>query len=290
MSELPSFSPGSHVDIYLPERMTRSYSLLNNADETHRYVIAVQKDINGRGGSRFFHENVHVGDVLTIGSPRNNFALDESSQHSVFIAGGIGITPFLSMIRRLEVRGESWELHYATRSRQRCAFLNTLQAMGGSSSRVHLFFNDESAATQFDLGSIIRDAAAVSHFYCCGPLPMLDAFEAATVGLPSGTVHVEYFMTKEKVNTSGGFSVELAKSGRSVIVKSGETILDALLNAGIVAPYSCREGICGSCEVKVLEGIPDHRDLVLTTAERESNATIFICCSGSKSAKLALDL
>jgi vanillate O-demethylase ferredoxin subunit len=286
---LPPFTAGAHIDLQLPNGMIRSYSLLNASSEVHRYVVGVNKDPKSRGGSRFLHENVRAGDVITISHPRNNFELDETAGHSVFIAGGIGITPLWSMIQRLEQSGASWELHYATRTRRNAAFLEQLQALPDAASRLHLTFDAEPGGVMLDLGNVVATVASDAHFYCCGPLPMLEAFERATALRSPRFVHVEYFAAKEKPDTAGGFTVELAKSGRVVSVPAGKTILDTLLDLGISAPYSCQEGVCGTCEVKVLEGIPDHRDLVLTAAERASNETMFICCSGSKTPRLVID-
>ena len=155
---------------------------------------------------------------------------------------------------------------------------------------VHLHFDDENEGAFINVDAVVQDAAPGTHFYCCGPLPMLAAFERATVGLPAETVHVEYFAAKEPVAASGGFDVILARSGRSVFVPQHSTILDALVAAGIAVEHSCLEGVCGTCETKVLEGIPDHRDMVLSAQERASNRTMMICCSGSKTGRLVLDL
>jgi vanillate O-demethylase ferredoxin subunit len=270
--------------------MIRSYSLLNASSEVHRYVVGVNKDPKSRGGSRFLHENLRAGDVITISHPRNNFELDETARHSVFIAGGIGITPLWSMIQRLEQTGASWELYYATRTRKNAAFLEQLQALPEATSKLHLTFDAEPGGVMLDLGKVLATVSPDAHLYCCGPVPMLEAFEKATASRLAQFVHVEYFAAKEKPSTDGGFTVELAQSGRAVSVPPGKTILDTLLDVGIDVPYSCQEGVCGTCEVRVLEGIPDHRDLVLSAAEKASNKTMYICCSGSKTPRLVIDL
>ena len=289
--ELPAFTAGSHVDLQLPNGLIRSYSLLNAQNERHRYLIGVNKDAKSRGGSRFLHETLQAGDVITISHPRNNFALDEQAPHSVLIAGGIGITPLVSMIQRIDQLGRSWELHYATRTRKNAAFLDRLHALAGDEpGRLHLSFDQEPGATMLDLARIAADAPADAHLYCCGPLPMLEAFERATTARKPETVHVEYFAAKEVADTSGGFTVQLAKSNRTVTVPPGKTILDALLDLGMDVAYSCQEGVCGTCEVRVLEGTPDHRDLVLSNAEKAINQTMMICCSGAVGDRLVLDL
>ncbi|MFQ3459316.1 PDR/VanB family oxidoreductase [Bradyrhizobium sp. UFLA01-814] len=286
-SKLAPFTAGSHIDLHLPNGMIRSYSLVNDQCERHRYVIAVNKDAESRGGSSFVHDAVRVGDIIAISGPRNNFALQEEAEHSVLIAGGIGITPLLSMIRRLEALGCRWDLFYAARTRAAAAFLDEL---GTYRSRVHVDFDDERSGRVFDLPAIVRNAPAHAHLYCCGPQPMLEAFEAATVDRPADRVHVEYFKAREAPATEGGFDVKLARSNRTIAVEAGKTILDALLDAGIAANYACTEGVCGTCETRVLEGIPDHRDQFLSEEEQAANKSVMICCSGAKSRTLVLDL
>ncbi|ERF81020.1 oxidoreductase [Bradyrhizobium viridifuturi] len=286
-SELAPFTAGSHIDLHLPNGMIRSYSLINDQRERHRYVIAVHRDAESRGGSSLVHDAIRVGDVMTISMPRNNFALHEEAEHSVLIAGGIGITPLLSMIRRLEALGRRWELFYAARTRAAAAFLDEL---GAYRSRVHLDFDDERAGRVFDLPAIVGSALAHTHLYCCGPVPMLAAFEAATAGRLADHVHVEYFKAREAPATEGGFEVRLARSNRTVAVEAGKTILDALLDAGIAANYACTEGVCGTCETRVLDGLPDHRDQFLSQEEQAANKSVMICCSGAKSRTLVLDL
>lgn len=289
--ELPAFTAGSHIDLHLPNGQIRSYSLLNAQGETHRYVIGVNKDPASRGGSRFMHDSVRPGDILTVGAPRNNFALDETAEHTVLIAGGIGITPLYGMIQRLEELGRSWQLHYATRARKHAAFLAPLHELASDRpGSLNLNFDQESGGRYLDLPGIIAAAPPGTHFYCCGPLPMLEAFEKTADQLPSERVHVEYFAAKDAADTSGGFIIELARSGEEIAVPAGQTILDVLIEAGHQPLYSCQEGICGTCEVKVLAGEPDHRDLVLSAKQQKENRSMMICCSGCKGERLVLDL
>lgn len=288
---LPPFSAGSHIDLHLPNGIVRSYSLVNCPSETHRYVIAVKREPAGRGGSRFIHDQLHAGAEIEIGEPRNNFRLCEDAPRSVLIAGGIGITPFAGMVRRLEELGRPWELHYAARSRRSAGFVRKLASYG---SKVTFYFPNEfagePAASRIDVANVVAGAPRGTHFYCCGPRGMLTAFEAAAAELPANQVHLEFFSNSASREKEGTFDVRLARSGQTVTVPSGETILNALLNHGVDVPYSCMEGVCSSCETRVLQGIPDHRDLILTREERDANDRMLICCSRSKSATLVLDI
>ncbi len=283
-SPLPPFTAGAHIDLLLPNGLVRSYSLLNDQTERHRYVIAVQKDPASRGGSKWVHENFHVGDIARIAKPQNNFPLNETAESSIFIAGGIGITPIISMIARLSSLGRKWELVYCARKRSAAAFLNALK---GS---VRFNFDDEPGGRMLDIASVIASAPSAAHFYCCGPSSMLSAFEVATQNIDQQRVHLEYFTNATPPALAGGFKVFLARSNMELDVLPGSTILDALIDAGLNVSYSCMEGVCASCETKVLEGIPDHRDVVLSEKERSEGKTIMICCSGSKTKRLVLDL
>jgi len=288
--ELPPFKAGAHIDLHLSNGTTRSYSLINPEGERHRYVIAVSNDAASAGGSRYIHEQVRPGDRLIITPPQNDFVLVEDASHSVLIAGGIGITPIWCMLQRLTDLGRSWELHYSARTRASAALLEpiaALRALGTNS--VVLNFDFESGGRPLDLAAIVSNAPHDAHLYCCGPAGMLEAFEQATKSRRRDRVHVEYFSAKEAPAKSGGFTVSLAKSNTKVFVGEGKTILDALIDAGFDPPRSCTEGVCGTCEMRVLEGIPDHRDMVLTDAERASNKSMMICCSGARSETLVLD-
>ena len=290
-AELPPFTAGAHIDIHLGNRLVRSYSLINPQGERHRYVIAVSKDPKTRGGSRYVHENLRVADTLAISAPRNNFALREDAVRTVFLAGGIGITPIWCMIQRLEALGRTWELHYCVRTREQAAFLEPLRALPGE--RVKFNFDHEPGGKLLDVAAVVAAIPAEAHLYCCGPAPMLAAFEAACARLPKEQVHVEYFTAKPEEPGAGGleqFTVVLKRSGREFVIPPGKTILETLLDAGLDVPYSCTQGVCGTCETPVLEGVPDHRDMLLTEEERAAGKTILICCSRSKTERLVLDL
>jgi tetrachlorobenzoquinone reductase len=288
-AELPPFTAGAHIDLNLPTGMVRSYSLTNPQDERHRYVIAVQKDRVSRGGSTWVHDKLRTGDIVTISAPRNNFPLAEDAKHSLLIAGGIGVTPLWCMMQRLTTLGRSFELIYCARTPKDAAFRERMEAHSAPNGKVTFNFDGVPGGKMLDLAAVTGAAAPDTHIYCCGPLPMLEAFEAATKDLPPERVHVEYFTAKEAPAAEGGFTVVLAKSGKSFQIAPGKTILETLLDAGMNVASSCLEGVCGTCETRVLEGVPDHRDVVLTDSERKASKTM-ICCSGSKTDKLVLDL
>jgi ferredoxin-NADP reductase len=289
--EFPPFTPGSHIDLHLPNGLERSYSLCNSADERHRYVVGVLKDRASRGGSRCVHEQLRIGMPIVISVPRNNFPLQEAAAHTVLVAGGIGITPLLSMARRLRDLGRSFELLYFARSRRSAAFLDALKAMEVT---MHLHFDDEQGGPP-DLRALLaaRPPAADLHLYGCGPTPMLDAFEKFSAELGHENAHVERFAAVEHrpaEDARTSFVVELARSNKSFTVVPGKSILDTLIDGGIAVDHSCCEGVCGSCETRVLAGEPDHRDSILSTKERATNKVMMLCVSGCKSPSLTLDL
>ncbi len=287
---LPAFTPGAHIDLHLPGAMLRNYSLMSDSRDTHRYVVAVGLDANTRGGSKYIHHDLRVGQVIPISAPRNHFPLVEDAPHVVLIAGGIGITPMVCMARRLAAIGRPYEIYVAARNHQRAAFLEDLRALGGP---VHTHFDSDHGGAPLAMAPIIASAPAGTHFYCCGPGPMLAAFETATAGLPDGFAHVEYFKAREQPASAaapGAFTLTLAKSGKTIEVAANQTILEALLANGIEADYSCQDGVCGTCETKIVAGVADHRDSLLSKSERESNKTLMICVSRCAGDHLTIDL
>jgi tetrachlorobenzoquinone reductase len=283
---LPPATPGAHIDLHLPRGMIRQYSLPTIDPASSRYVIGVKRDPNSRGGSRYLHEEVRVGATLNISHPRNDFPVVETAGRSVFIAGGIGITPIRSMVRHLHERGRPWELHYACRTRAQAAFADELGALGAS--RLHI---DEERGGVLPIETIVAATPADAHLYFCGPEPMRLAFEKAVAERPRSQVHVELFGNPTAVKAqAGSYVVELARSRRTFVIPTGETILDVLRTAGIAVRSSCEQGICGTCETAVLSGMPDHRDAVLSERERAEGRTMMICCSGSRGDRLVLDL
>ena len=287
-ARLPAYKPGAHIDIHLPNGLIRQFSLLNPAADPESYVVAIKLDAASRGGSRYIFDDLRVGHALKIGVPRNNFPLVENAEHVVLFAGGIGITPVWCMAQQLAAQNRSWELYYSCRSRADMAFFATLEKLGPE--RVHLHFDDEANGKFLDLAGAIGKAPADAHFYCCGPNPMLGAFEAAAAARPHHNVHVEYFTPKAEAATTGGFWVELARSGEEYYIPEGKKILEVLYEAGVDVDYSCELGICGECVTRVISGIPEHRDSVLSEEEQAANDKVMICCCGSKSERLVLDM
>lgn len=286
---LPTFTPGAHVDVdmKLNGGVVRSYSLVGDPADDSRYLLGVQRDPQSRGGSRHLHDQARVGDLVEVSHPINQFPLVEDAAWSLFIAGGIGITPILSMTEKLCGLGRPFVLHYGCRDRGTLPFQSRIARHG---DKVRMAFSREPGGGRLDIAAIVDAAPAGAELYCCGPPSMLDAFAAATTDRDPARVHVEHFTAAEPAAVEGGFVVELARTGRTVAVPPGKTILDALNDAGIMPACSCIEGVCGTCETRVLDGVPDHRDAILTPEERAQNHSMMICVSGAKTGRLVLDL
>jgi ferredoxin-NADP reductase len=282
---LPTAQAGAHIDLHLPNGLVRQYSISVPGIAPARYALAIKREAASRGGSRYIFDELKVGALLKISEPINRFRLDDSAPHSILIAGGIGITPIWAMVQELQANSQSWELHYACRSRSDMAFLNPLLQL----ANVRLYFRDEANAA-LDLDSIATQAPKYAHLYCCGPSRMLKAFEEVTASWPSDQVHVEHFAAKEQASLEGGYVVELLRSGREFRIPPSRSILSVLRDAGIDVPFSCEDGVCGACETAVISGVPDHRDSVLSKAEREASKTMMICCGGCRGSRLVLDL
>ncbi|ADU14128.1 PDR/VanB family oxidoreductase [Asticcacaulis excentricus] len=287
---LPAFEAGAHIDIVVREGLVRQYSLFNAPDETHRYMVAVALDAATRGGSKHLHEWVECGDILIVSAPRCHFHLVEDAPFSVFIAGGIGVTPLWAMAQRLLALGQPFSFHYGARKAATAPLLDTLRETLDTNGIAFETAFEADGGARLDLARIIANAPEGTHFYACGPRGMLDAYVAAGAVRPSETIHLERFAGASEAVTEGGFEVELARTGGAFTVPAGQTILETLKSHGINVPHSCAEGICGACECRVIEGTPDHRDSVLTDAEKASGQTMMVCCSGAKSSRLVLDL
>ncbi|ALX16965.1 Vanillate O-demethylase oxidoreductase [Burkholderia cepacia JBK9] len=289
---LPPFSAGSHIDVIVPGGPTRQYSLCNAPDETHRYRIAVLRDPKSRGGSAGMHDCVNAGDTLVISAPRNHFALAHDATLSLLLAGGIGVTPMLCMAERLARIDAPFEMHYCTRSRSRTAFLDHI-ARATYASRVQVHFDDEGENQRFDIAARLAAPAPGTHLYVCGPMGFMDAVltTARASGWPEAQLHYEFFAADARqTDRDGRFEVEIASSGRVIVVEKNESVVRALAKAGIAIETSCEQGVCGTCATRVLAGEPEHFDLCLTPDERAANDQFLPCCSRSKSARLVLDL
>jgi len=289
---LPSFSAGSHIDVHLPNGGVRQYSLCNSPTERSRYLIGVLRDPQSRGGSVAMHEQVHEGDRVRISVPRNHFELERSPTGAILFAGGIGITPILCMAERLSAAGESFEMHYSTRSRDRTAFLARIKGSSFASS-VNFHFGDADPLQRLDLREVLAAPHGGRHVYVCGPRGYIDAvLEAAKAeGWPEAQVHREFFAGQvDAAADSDAFQVKIASTGQCIDVPQKVSVIEALAAAGIEVPTSCEQGVCGTCITRVLDGIPDHRDSYLMPHEQALNDQFTPCCSRSKTPILVLDL
>lgn len=289
---LPSFAAGAHIDVHLREGVTRQYSLCNNPRDTHRYLICVQREANSRGGSRAMHEDIQQGQIIEIGSPKNRFPLDPAARRSLLIAGGIGVTPILSMAEALADAGADFEMHYCTRTTQRAAFLQHIKR-APYASRVSFHFSDGPPDQLIDIAALLRNPESHTHLYACGPIGFLNVVldAARQHGWPEHQIHKEYFSAGAgRPEHETGFDIKLAGSGRTLHVAENKTVLEVLSECGIDVPHACRRGICGTCLTRVLEGEPDHRDLYLTEAEHNRNDQFTPCCSRARSPLLVLDI
>lgn len=287
---LPPFEAGAHVDIHVAQSLVRQYSLCGNPADPSVYRLGVLKDPASRGGSLGVHDSLLEGQAVQISVPRNLFPLASDAMRSILIGGGIGITPMIAMAYTLHQRGEPFELHYCGRSRGHSAFLAELKA-APFAAHVITHFDDEGPAQALDLAQVLGDAEPGVHLYTCGPAGFMDwvIASARAQGYGEEQIHKEYFQVE--VDASGDrFEVVAARSGKSVQVEEGQSILDALAGVGIKIDISCEQGVCGTCLCEVLEGEPDHRDVYLTDEEKAANDQILVCCSRAKSKKLVLDI
>lgn len=283
---LPAWRAGAHVDLVLGDAPTRQYSLCGDPGERSSYRLGVLRDPNGRGSSRYVHDDLQVGDVVRVRGPRNNFALRPAASY-LFVAGGIGITPILTMVAEAERAGVPWRLAYGGRRRASMAFLDELARYG---DRVSVLPEDETGL--LDLAGLIASAAPDAAVYCCGPEPLLRAVEEQCGTPGSPVLHLERFAPKDQGEPvlAEAFEVHLAQSDLTLTIPPDRSIISVAEEAGVGVMYSCSEGTCGTCETPVIEGVPDHRDSILTDDERASNACMMICVSRSCTPRLVLDL
>jgi ferredoxin-NADP reductase len=286
--QLPAWTPGAHIDLLLDETIVRQYSLCGPPGDQHNWRIGVLRDPSGRGGSERVHNALQVGDPVSVRGPRNHFPFFPAPRY-IFLAGGIGITPLLPMMTVATEAGAEWQLYYGGRSRQSMAFLDELAEYG---DRVTIWPEDERGL--LPLADILKAPAKGLLVYCCGPEGLLTATEQRCAAWPPDTLRIERFAPKPQPaavrEAEAVFEVVCQRSGLTVSVEPGKSIIDALEENGVSVLSSCLEGVCGTCETRVLEGTPDHRDSLLTEEERESNEYMMICVSRSLSDRLVLDL
>jgi dimethylamine monooxygenase subunit B len=285
---LPPFSGGSHITTYITGEnglITRSYSLTNLPDQTDSYQIAIRLSEHSNGGSKYWHENIKIGDNIRISYPKNHFALSFKAKHHVFYAAGIGITPFLSMMAELKERKSTFELHYASKSEDLCSFYSFIKEKFADETTFY-FSNRQNRLSYKSL----LDHRIGTHVYFCGPESFISGFknEAECLGYPKSSIHFEHFSVSYPKNNKA-FQVKLTL-GSSISVSNDQTLLEALLKNGINVPYSCRVGRCGTCEVKVIEGEIEHYDSFLTEEQKNRHECMLTCVSRAKSEKLVIQL
>lgn len=284
---LPPFTAGSHLTVQVPNGTRRNYSLCSDPADTSCYLIAVKRDGRGRGGSVSMSDDVQAGQQLLMSSPRNNFALAERAGSFLFVAGGIGITPILSMMRHLKRGGDRpFKLYYCTRDADSTAFIPELTAEFGDAVTVHHDNGDIDQA--LDLWPLLEKPSG-AHVYCCGPRGLMESVEDMSGHWPSGTVHFESFGVSAKAFADNQpFRVKLEKTQQTLDVPADKSILETLRAHGLRVPSSCESGTCGSCKTRLLAGEAEHRDMVLGDEEKSDH--IMVCVSRAKSSELVLDL
>ena len=289
---LPLFTAGAHVDVQIGEDLIRQYSLCNDPSEQHRYLIAALRDTAGRGGSVMLHDKFKEGDFINISEPRNHFPLAHDATRHLLLAGGIGVTPMISMAEYLARRDVDFELHYCTRTAARTAFADRIRASAYADKAV--FHHDDGPdAQKFDAVKLLSQPSPGTHLYVCGPSGFMNyVLQAAKQnGWVESQIHREYFAPAEQPTTPAGqFEVELASTGQVFVIPANKPIVEILFEHGIEIPTSCDQGVCGTCLTRVISGIPEHRDSFLTDQEREGNDQMTPCCSRAKTARLVLDL
>ncbi len=289
-SELPAFSAGAHIDVLLGNDLIRQYSLCSDPAERRHYRIAVLHEPDGRGGSDYMHRQLQVGDELNIHPPRNHFELDMSAGNYLLLAGGIGITPIMLMALQLQAAGKLFTLHYLCRTPEQAAFRHWLEDTFGAAAVFHYSYGD--AAKRLDLSALFAAQQQPTQVYTCGSEALLQSILDAADPLPQIEVSFERFSAVPVAEdaVSEAFEVEIASSGEILQVGEAQTILEVLQDAGHQIETMCKEGLCGSCEVELLEGKADHRDSVLNDAEKAEQNVLMVCCSRALTPCLKLDL
>lgn len=286
--EAVRWEPGAHIDLIFTKYLNAQYSLCGSLDDPDTLTVAVQREPRGRGASLYVHNMLTVGKRLRARGPRNNFPL-QAAERYLFIAGGIGITPLLPMVRAVATRGDRWSLAYGGRTRASMAYLPQLAELAARGGDIEIRPQDK--AGPLDLDELLGAPEPGTHVYCCGPDPLLSAVEQRCADRLPGALHMERFAPRAPDPAADvAFEVECAQSGVTVQVPPGITILDALERADVYTEAECRVGTCGVCETPVLEGAADHRDFVLRPQERQNGRVMMICCSRAQSPRLVLDI
>jgi ferredoxin-NADP reductase len=288
--DLPRWGPGAHIDLILNDGLTRQYSLCGDPRDSDIWRVGVLLDPNSRGGSRYVHQNLNEGATVRVRGPRNHFALVDA-QHYRFIAGGIGITPIFAMIEAAQRAGTDWTLLYGGRTRASMAFAKEL--VERYPERVTVWPQDERGL--LDLESLLTEPEDNTLVYCCGPEALLGAVEQQCAHWPAGVLHIERFAAKAPTAEQAAepldrIEVVCHRSGVTFEITPDQSILEVLEEEGIPVLGSCYEGVCGTCETRVLDGTPDHRDSVLSEAERAAGEVMLVCVSRSRTERLVLDL
>ncbi len=289
--QLPEFSAGAHIDLFLENNLIRQYSLSNNSSQRDYYEIAVLKESDGGGGSAYIHQNIKRGLEIKISVPRNNFPLAQDVDKHLLLAGGIGVTPMMSMIEDLVAQKADYILHYCTRSIEQTAFYERLKPLEKSG---HVVFHHDGGDPNsgFDIGNFLSKQTLGAHIYFCGPPSFMKAVENGTQGWPKDTIHSEYFIPPETRKAAEPktqeFQVKIASTGKVFSISKTQSIVEVLRDNGMSIDTSCEDGYCGTCMTRFLDGEPEHRDLVLDKDDRKE--FVLICCARSKTPTLVLDL
>jgi vanillate O-demethylase ferredoxin subunit len=288
-NDLPAFTAGAHIDFHLPNMGSiRQYSIWNDPSETQRYCLGILRDPKSRGGSLQICDGIKEGDIIKISPPRNHFHLNETASSYILLAGGIGITPILSMAQRLQTLGKEFELHYCSRSKASTAFIEHIKN-SEFADKVTFHFDDAGDEQRLDIAQLTALQADNSNIYLCGPQGFMDAvIEAASHWDPSA-IHREYFGVEESHESDAGFKVIINSTGQAFDITEDSTITEVLEEHGINIPVSCEQGVCGTCMTPVIEGDIEHHDYYLTDPERDAGDVIVACCSRAKGT-LILDL
>jgi tetrachlorobenzoquinone reductase len=283
---LPRFEPGAHVDLRLPDGTLRQYSLCGDPSDRSHYRLGIRA-VGGGLSSTFVHRKLRPGELVTVSAPRNNFPLEDAERY-IFVAGGLGVTPLIPMMRQASAHGRPWTLLYCNKRDSDAPFLDEIRALGGAIS-----LHSSEAGTRLDVKAQLAAAQPGAMIYCCGPEGLMTAVEEATAAWPQDAVRFEWFAPRSRADegASGSFEVVCNVSGLTLTVPEDRTVLDILNDAGIEVPCSCQQGICGTCETRIVSGEVDHRDSILSSAERAANQTMMTCVSRAKAgSRLVLDI